>query len=213
MIHWVLIDSLQDCLSFCTSVKSYLSYYLQKCKCNFINIKTTLSFDSCVFSFLFLFCLTNWRISRVVFIRTFGSRHRELFCKTVIRHDITKVVFFKTGVIFQYSLLNTNVYKFIKNEIFRGHFSMAMIKRSILQLCRTTIFLTQLWMGASYYLFSKCDQKCRQVNNQIITHQIGEALWNCCLVLSNGCSVLYIASYKSRRNDSIALKLSTVQPQ
>ena len=42
-----------------------------------------------------------------------------------------------------------------------------MVKRSILQLYRTTIFLAQLRMAASSNLFNKYDQKMRQVKNQI----------------------------------------------
>ena len=49
---------------------------------------------------------------------------------------------------------------------------MVMVKRSVLQLCRTTIFLAQLWMGGSDDSFSKWNKKNRQVKNQITTHQI-----------------------------------------
>ena len=49
---------------------------------------------------------------------------------------------------------------------------MVMVKRSVLQLYGTTIFLAQLWMGGSDDSFSKWNQKNRQVKNQITTHQI-----------------------------------------
>ena len=49
---------------------------------------------------------------------------------------------------------------------------MVMVKRSVLQLYRATIFLAQLWMGGSDDSFSKWNQKNRQVKNQITTHQI-----------------------------------------
>ena len=49
---------------------------------------------------------------------------------------------------------------------------MVMVKRSVLQLCRTTIFLAQLWMAGSDDSFRKWDQKNRQMKNQITTHQI-----------------------------------------
>ena len=35
-------------------------------------------------------------------------------------------------------------------------------------------FLAQLWMAASNHLVNKCDQKIRQVKNQIIKRQIGD---------------------------------------
>ena len=48
-----------------------------------------------------------------------------------------------------------------------------MVKKSILQLYRTTI-LKQQQMNASDHLFNKCIQKIRQMNNQIKTHQVPE---------------------------------------
>ena len=61
-----------------------------------------------------------------------------------------------------------------------------------------------------------CDQKIKHVKNQIVTHIPEEALkqldlLNYCLVFSNGCSVLYLASSKSGTHYSIALKFSVVQ--
>ena len=52
------------------------------------------------------------------------------------------------------------------------YFSWVMVKRSTLQLYKTSIFLAQLWMAASNHLINKCNQKIRQVKNQIIKHQI-----------------------------------------
>ena len=49
-----------------------------------------------------------------------------------------------------------------------------MVKRSILQLYRATIFLPQLSMAASDHLFNKCDQTIEHVINQIIAPQIPE---------------------------------------
>ena len=111
--------------------------------------------------FVFLFRLTNWKISRVAFISIFRSRHWELLCKTAVWQDPIKIVnfFYKIGVSFQYSLLNKKVYKFIKNEILDRYFSKAIFKRSILHLNRTTIFLAQLWMAASNHLFNKYIKK------------------------------------------------------
>ena len=111
--------------------------------------------------FVFLFRLTNWKISRVAFISIFRSRHWELLCKTAVWQDTIKIVnfFYKIGVSFQYSLLNKKVYKFIKNEILDRYFSKAIFKRSILHLNRTTIFLAQLWMAASNHLFNKYIKK------------------------------------------------------
>ena len=111
--------------------------------------------------FVFLFRLTNWKISRVTFINIFRSRHWELLCKTAVWQDTIKIVifFYKIGVSFQYSLLNKKVYKFIKNEILDRYFSKAIVKRSIVHLNRTTIFLAQLWMAASNHLFNKYIKK------------------------------------------------------
>ena len=72
-----------------------------------------------------------------------------------------------------------------------------MVKRSILQLYRSTIFLAHLWMAASHYLFNKCNQKIRQVKNQIITHQTASEkaglkqldFGKSCLILTNCCSM------------------------
>ena len=111
--------------------------------------------------FVFLFRLTNWKISRVAFISIFRSRHWELLCKTAVWQDTIKIVnfFYKIGVSFQYSLLNKKIYKFIKNEILDRYFSKAIVKRSILHLNRITIFLAQLWMAASNHLFNKYIKK------------------------------------------------------
>ena len=67
-----------------------------------------------------------------------------------------------------------------------------MVKRSTLQLYRTTIFLAQLCMAASNHLINNCDQKIRQVKNEIIKHKILKqlGLWSFCLVSSKGWSVL-----------------------
>ena len=50
-----------------------------------------------VFSFL-----TNWKISLVAFISMFRNRRWELFCKTAVLHDVTKIVnfFYKIGISF-----------------------------------------------------------------------------------------------------------------
>ena len=47
---------------------------------------------------------------------------------------------------------------------------------STLQLYRTIFFLAQLSMAASNHLINKCDQKIRQVKNQIIERQIGRKI-------------------------------------
>ena len=119
-----------------------------------------------------------------------------MFYKTAVWWDISKIVnlFYKIGLWFQYSLLNKKVSKFIENEIrFHRCFSRALLKSSILQLYRTTIFLAQLLMVASDHLLSKCNQKIRQVKNRMTTHHIAEeklkklGFWNWCLIFSNGC--------------------------
>ena len=68
-----------------------------------------------------------------------------MICKTAARQDITKVVncFYKIGVSFQHSLLNKKVDKYIKSEILRRYSSSVMVKKFILQLYRTTTFLSQ----------------------------------------------------------------------
>ena len=81
---------------------------------------------------------------------------KQLFGKIQLK---SLIFFYKIGVSFQYSLLNKKVYKFIKNEILDRYFSKAIVKRSILHLNRTTIFLAQLWMAASNHLFNKYIKK------------------------------------------------------
>ena len=71
-------------------------------------------------------------------------------------------------------------------------------------------------MATSDHLFNKCDQAIKQMKNQIITLNSRETIKKqeiAALVcgLSNGCSVLYSASFKSRTHYSIALKFSVVQ--
>ena len=72
-------------------------------------------------------------------------------------------------------------------------------------------------MAASDHLFNRCDEKIGQVKNQTITHHITEeklkqlGSWNCCLVFSNGFSLLWLASSKSEMHDSIALKFTAAQ--
>ena len=175
------------------------------------------------FSFFWFLCVLFFegrdKLRNILFpfISIFGSRHWEFFCKTAVWRDVTKIVifFYKVGLCFQ--LLNKKVYKFIENEIrLHRYFSRAMVKMSILQLYKTTIFLAQLWMAASNHLFNKCDQKIRQVKNQVTYHIAEEelkqlAFWNCCLVFSNGFSVLWLATSKSQTHYSIALKFSAVQ--
>ena len=106
-----------------------------------------------------------------------------MFCETAVRHTVYQIRKF------------TNLLKMKSSaNIFLGLWS----KRSFLQLCRTTTFLVQLWMATSDHLFNKCDQKIRQVKNQIITHQIPAetlkqlGLWNCSLVFSKGWGMLYL---------------------
>ena len=67
----------------------------------------------------------------------------------------------------QYRLPYKKVFKFVKNKIPHRYFSRAKVKRSILQLYRTTISLSQLQIAASKHLFKKCDQTIRQVKIQI----------------------------------------------
>ena len=115
-----------------------------------------------------------------------------------------------------------------------------MVKRSILQLYRTTIFLAQQWMAASNHLINKFDQKLRQVKNQMIKHQIQRKnksnksinkfdqkirqvknqmmkhqirRKNKSTRLVKFLSCLYLASSKYRTHYSIALKFSPVHLQ
>ena len=83
-----------------------------------------------------------------------------------------------------------------------------MVKRSILKLYRTTIFLAQLWMAAFDHLFNKCNQKLGRWNQIPEVKSKQQVLRNCCHILSNGCSMLHFVSYKSRTHYSIALKFS-----
>ena len=72
-----------------------------------------------------------------------GAGIESYLVKQAFPQDATIILIFfhKTGVSFQYSLLNKKVYKFIKSEILQRYFSRATVKRSILQLYRTSIFL------------------------------------------------------------------------
>ena len=118
-----------------------------------VNIKELLTifyyfffFLICVCSFFVFSFLTNWKVSLVAFVSIFRSRHWELFCKTAVWQNITKIVkfFYKIGDCFQCGLLNKKVYKYIKSEILHRYSSRVMVKRSILQLYVTATFLAQL---------------------------------------------------------------------
>ena len=134
--------------------------------CTYVNIRTAhtfsfnfssifFAFDSSMFIFVFSF-VTNWKISLIAFISIFRSRHWVLFCQAAVQQDTTKIVnfFYKTGVSFQYGLLNKKVYKYIKSEILCRYSSRVMVVKSILHCNWTTIFLSQLWMAASDHLFN-----------------------------------------------------------
>ena len=116
-----------------------------------VNIKELLTifyyfffFLICVCSFFVFSFLTNWKLSLVAFVSIFRSRHWELFCKTAVWQDITKIsmLFYKIGVAFHYSLLNKKVFKYIKSEILHRCSSRVVIKKSIWQLYRTTTSCT-----------------------------------------------------------------------
>ena len=59
---------------------------------------------------------------------------------------------------------------------FHRYLPRVMVKRSTLQLYRTTIFLAQLCMVTSNYLINKCDQKVTQVKNKIINIKSGRKI-------------------------------------
>ena len=101
-----------------TSTCKFWCYLKQKCKYNYVNVIELLTLFSLLFLqifflvvracslFVFSF-LINSKISLVAFISIFRSRHWGLFRKIAVRQDIIKtVIFYKTGVCSQYSLLN-----------------------------------------------------------------------------------------------------------
>ena len=151
-------------------------------------------------------------------VSTFRSSDRVWFCETAVRQDTTKIFnfFYKIRVSFQRSLLNNKVYQFFTIEILHKNSFRAIIKTSILQLYRTIFSCKWLLPIISDNLFNECDQKIRQVKNQITIHQTPQeklkqpGLGNCCLVLSNGRSVLCVVSCKSITYYSITLKFSAV---
>ena len=116
-----------------------------------------LSCDSCVFTFLYFHSWQTEKDLLLPFIRTFRSRHWELFRKTAVRQDITKIVnfFHKIGVSLQYSVLNKKVYKYIKSEILHRYSFRVMVKIKIWQSYTKTTFLAQFWMAASDHLLNK----------------------------------------------------------
>ena len=72
------------------------------------------------------------------------------------------------------------------------------------------LFFAQLWMAASNYLINQCDQKNRQVKNQIIKHQIRRKIKATRLVKFLSCFFKLVSS-NSRKHYSIALQFSAVQ--
>ena len=100
--------------------------------------------DSGVFNF-FMFCISSIKLNCIScdICLSFKSRHLELFCKIIIQLSST------------------------------GIFLEVIIKSSTLQLYWKTFFFfffAQLWMAACNHLINKCNQKIRQVKNQIIKH-------------------------------------------
>ena len=91
-----------------------------------------LSFDSC----MFIFCVfISYKLKNLfAFISIF------LFCQTSVWQDRTKIMNFfnKTGVSFQYSLLNKKAYDYIKSEILCRYSSRVIVMKSILQ-CNWTV--------------------------------------------------------------------------
>ena len=110
----------------------------------YINIKTTHPISLKFFSIFFVLCISSNKLNSISrgTCLSFRRSHLQLFCKIVI----------------QLSSIG----------IFLG---LCMVKRSALQLYRTTIFLAQLWVTASNHLINKYGQKLRQVKNQIINRQ------------------------------------------
>ena len=107
---------------------------------------TQISFLSILVCSSFLFCISSNKLDSIScdICISFKSRHLE-------------------------TLLLKRQYH---SAILHRYVSRVMVKRSNLQLYRTTILLAQLWMAASNHLINKCNQKIRQVKNQIIKHQI-----------------------------------------
>ena len=119
-----------------------------------------LSCDSCVFIFLYFHSWQTEKDLLLHFIRTFRSRHWELFRKTPVDF------FHKIGVILQYSVLNKKVYKYIKSEILRRYYFRFMVKKKIWQSYTKTTFLAQFWMAASDHLLNELVRsKIRHVKN------------------------------------------------
>ena len=131
--------------------------------CNYVNIRTDCPF-SLTFSSNFLFfdsilCFYFLQTEKYIFLHLLvfseagieSCSVKQLFGKIEPKLSI---FFYKTGVSFQYSLLNKKVYKYIKSEILCRYSSRVMVVKSILHCNWTTIFLSQLWMAASDHLFN-----------------------------------------------------------
>ena len=145
-----------------TSTCKFWCKLKQKCKYNYVNIRTAhplslkfstnfLSFDSCVF----IFCVfISDKLKNISLL--------HLLVYSGIESCSVKQLLGKTLelVSFQYSLLNKKVYKYIKSEILRRYSSSVMVKASILQLYKTAAFLAQ------------CNKNTRHMENQIITLHI-----------------------------------------
>ena len=129
-----------------------------------------------VFSFL-----TNWKISLVAFIGIFRSRHWELFCKTALWQDITKIVIFFSYKIGVFSTVY-QIRKFI--NILKKKSSCAGILLELRSKSPSCSFTEQLlasdlaalqnnnYLLLIIYLINKCDKNIRHLKNQIITHRI-----------------------------------------
>ena len=117
-----------------------------------------LSFDSCMFVFcVFIsYKLKNIFLHLLVYSEAGieSCSVKQLFGKIEPKLSI---FFYKTGVSFQYSLLNKKVYKYIKSEILCRYSSRVMVIKSILQ-CNwaTTFFHGCEWLPLIIY-FIKCN--------------------------------------------------------
>ena len=114
-----------------------------------------LSFDSCMFVFcVFIsYKLKNIFLHLLVYSEAGieSCSVKQLFGKIEPKLSI---FFYKTGVSFQYSLLNKKVYKYIKSEILCSYSSRIMVMKSILQCNWMTPFFSWFWMAASDHLLN-----------------------------------------------------------
>ena len=144
----------------------------------------------------------------------YKSRHWELFCKTTFRQKITKIVTIfltKLGLIFNTVYSKRKFFILLKMKPSTGIF-LALRSRNPSGNFPENLFFFYGWecllpIISFINVIKKLSRWNRTITHQIMKEKLKQLTsWNCCLVSSNGCSMLYLVSFKSWMYYSIALK-------